>query len=375
MSELEKNIEDFEYSISDLIKPIGKDLKQGNDLRDTSNNANKFFYQLRESRNLLRKEEKDFILEGKVKIFEEKWKDILLSSCKLLKEESKDIEIIAYLLEAITRVYGFTGLQFGFDVAREIIETYKHDLYPTLDSGENIADKFFSFAILNGSREVGSLVLPIYNYPCILDIQKQNYSFYDIKKLLEKDNSNSNDFSKKNLEDSTSIEELIVSIDLKKSTLLIEKLNNTQKSFLEFNKSLGEVFGSLVPSLKNISEILSSISKFQTNILKIVSERRNVLEEISDKEENQEVENQSENPNTNFNKNLKTRESAIYSLKELIQFFEKDMPHSPVVYLLRRSYRWILMPLDEIMDEVIGEKQDFFTQYSMLTGVYDEEKK
>jgi len=47
------------------------------------------------------------------------------------------------------------------------------------------------------------------------------------------------------------------------------------------------------------------------------------------------------------------RQHALQVLQEISDYFEKNEPHSPVSYLLRKTIRWSQLPLHEWLDQVI----------------------
>ncbi|GAG44265.1 unnamed protein product, partial [marine sediment metagenome] len=50
-----------------------------------------------------------------------KWKPILKLGPKAIAEQSKDLEIVVVLTEALLREHGYAGLRDGFRLARELV--------------------------------------------------------------------------------------------------------------------------------------------------------------------------------------------------------------------------------------------------------------
>src|SRR5205807_10415990 len=61
------------------------------------------------------------------------WNPVLQNAVKALAEQSKDLEITAYLIEALLRKHGFAGLRDGFRLAHQLIEQFWDHLYPLPD--------------------------------------------------------------------------------------------------------------------------------------------------------------------------------------------------------------------------------------------------
>jgi type VI secretion system protein ImpA len=73
-------------------------------------------------------------------------------------------------------------------------------------------------------------------------------------------------------------------------------------------------------------------------------------------------------PITTPNAGLQTREQAIHELRALAQFFRQAEPHSPISYGIDKLVRWALMPLPELMSELISDDVSR-TQFAWMTGV------
>lgn len=63
------------------------------------------------------------------------------------------------------------------------------------------------------------------------------------------------------------------------------------------------------------------------------------------------------------------REDALALLEELIGYFRKTEPHSPVHTVLARALRWARMPLPDVMSEVLGADSEGMARLSMMAGL------
>ncbi len=89
------------------------------------------------------------------------WEQVIHSAVKILGSQSKDLWIVAWLIEALTRRYGFAGLRDGFQLARRLIETQWETIEPRPDDDDGIDRTVRMLGNLNGSV----LVDPILGLP------------------------------------------------------------------------------------------------------------------------------------------------------------------------------------------------------------------
>src|SRR5262249_8842136 len=92
------------------------------------------------------------------------WKPVLEHGGKALAEKTKDLEIAAYLIEALLRLHGFAGLRDGFRLARELIGKYWGKLHPLPDE-EGIATRVTALAPVLRAEGRVSLLIPIARVP------------------------------------------------------------------------------------------------------------------------------------------------------------------------------------------------------------------
>jgi type VI secretion system protein ImpA len=92
------------------------------------------------------------------------WSSLLELCEKTLRETSKDIEVVSWMIEALVREHGFAGLRDGFTLAAEMVERYWDNLnYDTEDT--DAGAKGQPFAGLNGTDREGALIRPFKAVP------------------------------------------------------------------------------------------------------------------------------------------------------------------------------------------------------------------
>ena len=111
-----------------LLEPISADRPCGESIR-----AKPVYDQLKEARR-----EEDDLNQGEWK-HERKVADygqVLKLGQKVLAEQSKDLEVATWLVEALLNREWFSGLAEGLDLVTGLLETYWDKLYPRFDEEE-----------------------------------------------------------------------------------------------------------------------------------------------------------------------------------------------------------------------------------------------
>ncbi len=131
-----------------LLKAISKKAPTGEDLRLSERDKN-LYLTLRDSRQRARSIERQ-INQGIEPGGSPDWSCVYEQAILLLSTKSKDIEISAWLCEALIKLHGFAGLKEGFNLIKYYIENYWEHLYPMPDD-EGLYNRISALAGLNGN--------------------------------------------------------------------------------------------------------------------------------------------------------------------------------------------------------------------------------
>ncbi len=133
-----------------LLAPIPGDNPAGRPLREeVAHDA--VYYVLKDARSTARAAERSLAFVDKdkddanrdrpsPKIDPPDWRPILQLAPRVLAEESKDLEVTGWLIEALVRQHGYAGLRDGIRLARELVEAFWDHLYPLPDE-EGVATR------------------------------------------------------------------------------------------------------------------------------------------------------------------------------------------------------------------------------------------
>ncbi len=289
----------------------------------------------------------------------------------VIEKESKDLQISAWLSEALVNKHGFTGLRDSLKLLSGLMAKFWETLYPEIDEGDMEGR---ANAIAWFDREAALAI----NKATITDGDGYNFlDYYDSKKYYMPDNLEMLEYEEQNkfkaLEAEANklnkvtadkwskaigatrrafCEELNVAIEECKDEL--KKLNLVIEENFDVNQS---------PSLMEIRKTLEDIA-IETG--KILQQKRDeepdeFEDEVFESEDGEDGESVATKGSVSSTKGaIQNRQDALKRLVELATFFRKTEPHSPVSYLVTRAVKWGNMPLENWLQDVIKDETILF---------------
>ena len=291
------------------------------------------------------------------------WRPVLDLAPKALAEQSKDLEIVALLTEALARKHGFAGLRDGFRLARELAEQFWDRLYPTPDE-EGVRTRIAPLVRLNGEEGEGLLVAPILQIPITAGGSAGAFSVADHRLALELDGIADPDKRARRLEQpgAVTVQMFEKSVAATPADSFRNLLEDVAQSWAEFQK-LGEALerlcnadGAAEPVVFPVSAVREALEACRETAERIA---RPIIgggeEEVLLLEEGGEAMASGGAGAEGVTGRVGSREEAFRALLRVAEFFKRTEPHSPVSYALEQAVRWGRMPLPQLLDELIPE--------------------
>ncbi|MCA9050524.1 MAG: type VI secretion system protein TssA [Planctomycetaceae bacterium] len=122
-----------DLDIESLLSPFDGDFPGGVDLRqdDDPNNA---YRRIRDARSSAKDAEDRAQLDGETSLEAVRiWRDVWSEGQDYLQSYAKDLEIVAYMIEASIRLDGYAGLTNSLELTRGLIENFWGELLPLPD--------------------------------------------------------------------------------------------------------------------------------------------------------------------------------------------------------------------------------------------------
>lgn len=284
-----------------------------------------------------------------------------------LEKDTKDLQIAAWLSEALVRQFGFIGLRDSLKLMSGLQDNFWETLHPEIDEGDMegranavaVMEKQTAFAIRN-SPITGSSGYSFTDYedskrfdiPDNIDTldSADQAKYNELREQAEKENRVTANKWRAELAQSRRVfyEELMFLID--ECFAEYNELNRVNEERYDRNQTPG--MGSLKKALDDI----------QTQVKRILEEKRQeepdeaeaVAESVAAEDEGGAVVKVAGVATANGA--IQNRADALKRLSDIATFFQKTEPHSPISYIVQRAVKWGNMPLESWLQDVIKDE-------------------
>jgi type VI secretion system protein ImpA len=356
-----------------LEGPVSEELPAGANLREDISPGSTY-YRIKDARQAARAAERAAVLdEEKEDAGLAEWRPVLELAPQALASQTKDLEILAWLIEALARSSGFAGLRDGFRVARTWVERYWGALHPMPDE-DGLVTTMAPFAGLNGEGADGTLIIPIKKIPITADTPAGQFAWWHYTQA--RDIARIEDDEKRAQREAASpvtMERFETALRTSQPQFLVDLLDDIQQSLAEFDAlcaALTERCGADAPpssNIKNAIEAVLDTVRFVAKDLLPASTAAGDPAPASGDGAAPAPAAAAAAPAASAG-TLETREDAFETLRKVAEYFRRSEPHSPVSYLLEQAVRWGRMPLPDLLEELVrddGARSSIF----QLTGI------
>jgi type VI secretion system protein ImpA len=348
---------------SALLAPIPGDHPAGTDPRADPNPVS-LFQMVKEARKAARAVETRFELGELINNQPPPppdWQPLLEKATRLLTENSKDMEVTAYLIEALTRKKGLVGLRDGFRLARELMEKYWDGLFPGDTDPPDAEARFSHLLQLNGIDRPGTLIAPIRKIPFTAGINDGFFSlshYHSARSLSQLSDAN------------------LRQRKIDAGSVTLEKINRavaeTPASFY------GNLIDDLHQSLDEFDRFRAVVSEKAgydatgSDIHSVLDEYQDVVKELAGSKIPKPVAPPADGKATTPDATsapgaagaatapsgaIGGREDALRRLEQIAEYFRVSEPQSILPYALDQIVAWGRMPLPDLLAELIPEDE------------------
>ena len=341
-----------------LLAPLAENSPTGVNLRDASNSA--VFSAIDDLRR-----EVDPALDdagGKAA----NWPAVVRACEQTLNTQSKDLQLAAWLTEALARIDGFAGLQAGLQVIRGLLERYWDTLHPgvsegTIDPGARV-------------RWLAWLTSPKGFIPSICAIhlfgdgaKREDWfpwgAFLEAQLLESTAASNQARAEEMVAAGAMTRERWNAAVAVTKTEHLraeLEALKQSENEILAIEGFCAARLGSDdAPSFIELRGLLSEIREFIEGRLpsEVGGGAQAPVEAAAGGARAQAVSGP-----------IGSRPQALARLREVAEFFRQTEPHSPLPHLIDRAVRWAGMSFEELLVDVM-KNNDVLTPVWNTLGI------
>lgn len=285
-----------------------------------------------------------------------------------LANQSKDLQIAAWLSEALIKQYGFAGLRDGMKLLAGLQDQFWDTLHPEIDEGDmsgraNAVEWFDTQASLSllgvpftggpGYNLINWEDSKIFEFPDnieLLDTAEQ-VRLNELRTQAESQQRVTGDMWRKAIASTRRAEMETINFAVEQCWTEFNNLNRVIEEKYDRNQ---------MPGLSNFKKALDNV---HTQVKKLLEEKR--IEEPDEVEVIEGEEGVSENGTPRSGAAgvagpIQNRRDALKRLAEIADFFQKTEPHSPISYIVTRAVKWGSMPLDVWLQDVIKDETVLF---------------
>jgi type VI secretion system protein ImpA len=340
-----------------LLAPVPGNNPTGVDLRADPSPASPY-YAIKDARSAARAAERQRVLsEDEESSSPPDWRPVLENAAKTLAEKSKDLEIAAYLIEALVRQHGFAGLRDGFRLVRELVERYWDGLYPLPDE-DGLASRVAALAGLNGVDAEGTLIAPIARVALTEANGDGSLTQVHYQQAMALCKITDPKLRERKVAQGAVPLEVFQKAVAASSTqffgTLIGDLAQCQEEFAKLCAALDACCNGDAPPASNIKTALASC----VDVVKDVARDKLGAAAAQDGAvAKRTAEGAPARPATgDVVEAIQTREDAFRVLLKVAEYFRRTEPHTVISFTLEQVVRWGQMPLPELLAELIPDE-------------------
>ena len=287
-----------------------------------------------------------------------------------LQTQTKDLQIAAYLTEALVKVYEFVGLRDSLNLMTGLQRHFWDTMFPELEDGDmegranaiSFLDSQSAYAIKDAKITQGDGCSFLdwedskrFTFPDNIDSldTEDQKRFAALKAQAEKENRVTEDLWKKAI----SVSRRAFYEDL---ALIIAECWD---AFKEINLVIEEKFDKKqMPGMSNLKNALEAVETQVSNLLalKRLEEPDEIEDEVEESDGQSAGTSGGQGGGGGTGGSVQGRADALKRLAQLADFFKKTEPHSPISYLVTRAVKWGNMPLETWLQDVIKDEAVLF---------------
>jgi type VI secretion system protein ImpA len=290
------------------------------------------------------------------------WRRVQELACDVIETKSKDLQIAGWLTEALIHTSGFAGLRDGLRLIRGLAESYWETLYPELEDGDPevraaplywLTDAQAGARLPGTIREIG-IALPDAEGQTVSTASKQSF-----QTRTQREGEDSREYAERNRESQERAERFQAAVNSTPDTFYItlrEDLAECLEEVRAAEKAIDEKLGvDHAPSFSAVRTALEDCAGAIEQICRPRGIGAQAEAGVAEAESTNGVPDNSANGSTGGNGPLRTRAEAVTRLREVVDFFKRTEPHSPVALLIDRAVRWANSPFESVLAELIKD--------------------
>ena len=348
------------FNLEALLAPIPGDSPVGADLREDFSSQSPY-NRLRDARSEARDAEK-LIDAGNADVPDptSMWRNVRDLALKTLRETSKDLEVAAWLTEAMVRGNGLLGLAAGARTIAGLAEKYWDTVFPLPSEEYGLEDRIAPVQGLNGQDGGGSLMQPL-NKIVLFDRPDGSpvayYNYTQSAQLTQLDKARLEARIKAGAVPYADMEKE-ARAQSRRLAVVRADARAALKAWEDMAKLLDEKAGADSPSTSHVRDVLRNIMGVANRYAPPEAATPDAAEETEEttvQDDEMETASAASGPRVAVGQ-VMNREGALKQLEDLSAWFRRTEPHSPLAYTLEEAVRRGRLTWPELLEELLTDK-------------------
>ncbi len=345
-----------DLNLEDLLAPVSDDMPAGSDVREDFSPTSLYF-RLRDARADARAAERAADATPGEVASSEGWRSVRTLASEILSKKAKDLEVAAWLTEALVRSDGLAGLAFGASLIGRLAEQYWDNLFPMPDE-DGMETRVAPVTGLNGEGGEGTLSQPLQKLPVFKDVNGETVMFFQYLQSAELEAmADSNRVAAR-------IEAGVVPYEAMHNAaravppghyiLLRRDFEAARGAWREMGEIFDRLAGAAAPPTGRIAEVLNGIGEF---VARYAPPERETDAQPLPQEGEGGFGGASAESGPGMPRRLANREDALAILSEIAEYFRRTEPQSPLAYTIDEAIRRGRLTWPELIAEVVRDDQ------------------
>jgi len=313
---------------------------------------------LKDLRSAARAAERRADSEGDAGGLSPEWQNILTLSSRSLAATSKDIELTAWLIEALVRAHGFAGLRDGLQLANGLIERYWETLH-SLQDEDGLETRLAPLAGLNGT-----LVQPLRKVPLTIVVDTTAFAAYQYDQAFALGQVEDPEArARREAAGEVTMAQFTAAVNASGGVFYIELLAEIAASLAELEKLtqvLDERAGNAAPVTSDLNNVITtihdSVKQFSADLVARATAAAAAAKGSADSQAGDNSAGDNSNGRAMLTGGVSGREDALRVLLQVAEFFRTHEPHSPIATSLDEMVRRARLPFAELLAELVPDQ-------------------
>jgi len=328
-------------NLETLLEPISATAPCGPDLREQPGAT-----PLTEAREHRRQEDESRIgAEAKTA----DWEAVVRTASSGIARVSKDLELAAYLIEGLTRTEGFSGLARGLQALAGLVERYWDHLHPGLDDGTIDVEMRVAAVERSGGPGVVAAVRSVPLTGAMGNDRPLSMADFEEAERVEDAARTRPATHKEMLERGSPTmqkwQQALAATPPAQVEASVAAMNGALTTLAALEAKVRELVPSDPPSFAALRNLLERTQRVLDGAVAASGPAGPAAAQFGQPG--------APTPAGAAGGPIDSRHAAVARLAEIAAYLRASEPHSPVSYLIQRCVRWLNMPYEELMRDLV----------------------